>query len=93
MGQGEIRAWSPFGGDNPLRKKVPDALSRWRRVSGEEVIEAPVFANDDNHMFNRVSVSSAWTGVENPEKANKLAAAPAVARLRIEPCRHDVRMG
>ena len=53
MGQGEIRAWSPFGGDNPLRKKVPDALSRWRRVSGEEVIEAPVFANDDNHMFNR----------------------------------------
>lgn len=24
-----------------------------RRVSSEEVIEAPVFANDDNHMFNR----------------------------------------
>jgi len=53
MSQGEIRARCPFGGDDPLRKKVPDALSRWWRVGGEEVVEGPVFANDDNQMFNR----------------------------------------
>jgi hypothetical protein len=48
-----MRSRGSFGRDDPFGKKVPHSLAPARHVGGEEVVEAPVLADDDDHMFDR----------------------------------------
>jgi hypothetical protein len=51
--QAEMRPRGSLGGDDPLGKKVRHGLPRGRDVGGEEAIERPVLADDDDDMFDR----------------------------------------
>ena len=51
--QRKVRTWRSIGVHNPLGKKIIDRLAILRNIGGENVIEATVFTNDDDDMFDR----------------------------------------
>jgi len=89
----EVRARRAILIDDALRQKVQHLLMPvfWL-ISGENMIEATIFANDDNDVFNRRSglmestalSGSAWAWADAPrpktEKARMDAQAMVVAR-------------
>ena len=48
----EIGSWLAVCIDNPFRQQVPDFLPVLRLVSRKDVIEAPVFTDDYDHMLD-----------------------------------------